>query len=833
MTLHEAIKLILIENNGSLSAREIADKINDRKLYLRADKVPVPSSQISARVNNYPNLFASSNGKINLVEKDEVSLGYQKIRNEIAHTISYSNLNYEERIQLLIDKLKKYLNIDNEDDTNNTLNEPKVEYVQDSNQNFNPTLSNDSNKKFLTAYQLIEWIAQQNHKVFNIVFSENFYEIIAGLNWFEKGAIEITPHIQNSIHFLLKIAIVNKYAQFHLKTTPSIIYDTTNKELSGLNSFVSDLINKSYKKGINIEENQKVAIIIPPFYYKKNQSFEPILNIINASNKAYNKALIIAPMGQLFSAKAMDVDARKQLIKSQTLESVISLPDGMMRNAGIKLSLLLFNFSKPNKEVYFLDATAYKQPNEVSKHINNKKQLSKQSMRVGLKEIKDKSYSLLPNEYLKDTLELTPKKGETIYQLKDLVISKAIGKHVNQEHHNSWGEYKLIRTSVLDNNATYLPNVKKLSGVDHDLVEQFKYKLVSDGIVISEFSKNLKYNVLPKNEKFVLSAGVFWLKLKSNIILEEYLINEFKKEYVQDQVHQLTKGSVIPRIALKDLLKINFLVPGIDEQKNCLLENIRISGESDSLQQNNDQDADFIKLLQHTLRQPFSGFSNDFSSLNKYLQKKNDYQESLSFQDTITPVFPDDTPEMIETQKLHKTLERIQRAINDMEYILDKADEFLKAETTHKVSVNIKELIHKTIEHYPNLHIEVSGPEVNIDVDRSQLRYLLNNFIENAKKHGFNRDIKNPTIWIEIVDKKDQHLVEIAIRNNGKALPSEFTIENFLAKSHSGNEDIGSGFGGYLIGRIIKNHRGDIQLTDKNLLDLKPYNIEFLITLPK
>src|SRR5690606_13622264 len=124
------------------------------------------------------------------------------------------------------------------------------------------------------------------------------------------------------------------------------------------------------------------------------------------------------------------------------------------------------------------------------------------------------------------------------------------GKHVNQEHHNSWGEYKLIRTSVLDNNATYLPNVKNLSGVDHDLVEQSKYKLVSDGIVISEFSKSLKYNVLPKNEKFVLSAGVFWLKLKSNIILEEYLINEFKKEYVQDQIHQLTKGSVIPRISL-------------------------------------------------------------------------------------------------------------------------------------------------------------------------------------------------------------------------------------------------------------------------------------------
>ena len=57
MKLHEAILKILEEENGTLSPVQIAERVNKRKLYTRRDRNPVPSSQISARVNNYPHFF--------------------------------------------------------------------------------------------------------------------------------------------------------------------------------------------------------------------------------------------------------------------------------------------------------------------------------------------------------------------------------------------------------------------------------------------------------------------------------------------------------------------------------------------------------------------------------------------------------------------------------------------------------------------------------------------------------------------------------------------------------------------------------------------------------
>lgn len=63
MTLHEAIYDVIRECGTPLSFTEIAKRINSDKLYCRKDGQPVPASQISARVKNYPDMFS--------VNKDE------------------------------------------------------------------------------------------------------------------------------------------------------------------------------------------------------------------------------------------------------------------------------------------------------------------------------------------------------------------------------------------------------------------------------------------------------------------------------------------------------------------------------------------------------------------------------------------------------------------------------------------------------------------------------------------------------------------------------------------------------------------------------------------
>ena len=58
MTLHEAIGKVLREAAGPLTFTQITKLVNKEALYARKDGKPVPASQISARVKNYPQLFS-------------------------------------------------------------------------------------------------------------------------------------------------------------------------------------------------------------------------------------------------------------------------------------------------------------------------------------------------------------------------------------------------------------------------------------------------------------------------------------------------------------------------------------------------------------------------------------------------------------------------------------------------------------------------------------------------------------------------------------------------------------------------------------------------------
>ena len=66
MLLHEAITQILRENKKPMTIHELADVINSRKLYRRKDGSDIEPNQISARVNNHPELFVSVDGEIRL-----------------------------------------------------------------------------------------------------------------------------------------------------------------------------------------------------------------------------------------------------------------------------------------------------------------------------------------------------------------------------------------------------------------------------------------------------------------------------------------------------------------------------------------------------------------------------------------------------------------------------------------------------------------------------------------------------------------------------------------------------------------------------------------------
>ena len=69
LTLHEALAHVLRERgNAWTSARELADQVNARGLYVKRDGRAVEVNQVHARIKNYPHLFEKDGSQIRLRE---------------------------------------------------------------------------------------------------------------------------------------------------------------------------------------------------------------------------------------------------------------------------------------------------------------------------------------------------------------------------------------------------------------------------------------------------------------------------------------------------------------------------------------------------------------------------------------------------------------------------------------------------------------------------------------------------------------------------------------------------------------------------------------------
>lgn len=66
MTLHEAIEQVLIREKRAMTAVEIADALNKNSWYSKKDGSVIRSTQIGARVKNYPHLFRKEGSLISL-----------------------------------------------------------------------------------------------------------------------------------------------------------------------------------------------------------------------------------------------------------------------------------------------------------------------------------------------------------------------------------------------------------------------------------------------------------------------------------------------------------------------------------------------------------------------------------------------------------------------------------------------------------------------------------------------------------------------------------------------------------------------------------------------
>lgn len=69
MTLHEAIEQILTEKSSAMTTSEIAEVLNQRKLYHKKDGSLITAYQVHGRTKNYPHLFTRQDSLVDLLNR--------------------------------------------------------------------------------------------------------------------------------------------------------------------------------------------------------------------------------------------------------------------------------------------------------------------------------------------------------------------------------------------------------------------------------------------------------------------------------------------------------------------------------------------------------------------------------------------------------------------------------------------------------------------------------------------------------------------------------------------------------------------------------------------
>ena len=102
-----------------------------------------------------------------------------------------------------------------------------------------------------------------------------------------------------------------------------------------------------------------------------------------------------------------------------------------------------------------------------------------------------------------------------------------------------------------------------------------------------------------------------------------------------------------------------------------------------------------------------------------------------------------------------------------------------------------------------------------VDVDTTMLQVLMDSLFENARRHGFRKEVNESNQIFLVLSKvlfNEQPFALISVRNNGLPFPDGFTIKDYISKRRFSGKSGRSGLGGYHVYQITKKHGGYMAL---------------------
>lgn len=588
------------------------------------------------------------------------------------------------------------------------------------------------------------------------------------------------------------------------------------------------------------DASKKFDLIIsnPPIGMRLGEQYRQVISDFKTLELFYlekgieilsNNGKLIAVLPQRFLHSGFEEErVRKMLVDQDLLETVISLPGGLLLNTGFSLSIIVISKKKPAKgKVKMVDGKNFTTNNGPRERILNDTALleiinssdpdNSIVKTVSNEEIEANNYNLSVARYslkkvegikLREILSLIPnQRGNLPTHGKFIRIRDLKGDKVDYS----------LDTSVLENSELGRVNTQVIA--ESCLLIALRWKTLKP--TFFEF----------QGEPIFKNPDILSLKVDESIADIAYLINELHADYVIEQLDSLRLGSSIPFLRREDFLDVVIKLPPINEQRAKIQGILELTQKINILEKERD-----AILLGHTIEQ-----FNEFASLKHTLGRPR--QNILDWTDNILDFFNQKKEAFKELNSafaqfyekdILSALQEIKRDINFMTDVLEKGESGFILDK-HEKQVFSLEVVNALINELSNngFNFKISkillpGDELEekgIEINLTLFKTLLDNILTNANKYAFDDKEAGNEVVIELTEV-DEYL-SMEIRNNGKPFPANFDREKFITKYSTADISSGSGLGGYDIHRIACDFNNPDWILSLNEDPLYPVKFKF------
>lgn len=598
-----------------------------------------------------------------------------------------------------------------------------------------------------------------------------------------------------------------------------------NKKYTQINYVKDDSI-------INWPKSKKFDLIVanPPYNLriddKGNTSENFLIENGIKSITSEGELICVLPQGFLFRG-GKEQRLREELVNEHLIDTIISLPAGLLKHTGIPICIVVFKNSQRNESnIRLINANSFivdeNQKDKRFDDIRLSKLLSNNEENefvkyISIEEIRKSDFNLNVNRYFIDDKFNGVRLGDIGHFIS--------GSRSSREQIVKYVKIRDLKEDVVN------------SILDFDSIESREIpfsgirKIEQDCLLVAIRWKTLKPTFFKYEGKPIyISPDIMAINIDENKVNINYLIYQLHADYVKEQLSGYRISGIIPFIRRDDLFNIKIELPSLEKQtkKYYSIANNYIESVVKETQVAFDEKKLTVEDENSFLRHQIAGSLKNVRGAFKFVQRILEEKVSPQFPNLYDLKVNDELETTLATylklverdlNSINKSVNRIGDKIELIDLKIENFDllEFI-SEYAEALKIRSRNFYSINLDLDENAIKEFGISAIHIEGDKDILRKMFDNIVENAEKHAFTHGINNGNnnkLKIELLYNFELMEVQIDFCNTGNPLPENITYDAITRKGNSSGKNSGDGIGIWFVKEVMEIHKGKFGYTDE------------------